>query len=155
MKKLILILLITMYFVTSCNSLISKTSVPQPFPSPSDMWSVKLTQSGGIAGVLKTVEVSSDGQLKAEDQRSHRSISKTLPTQTIDELHQLIFSIPAAGGRLLQSGCADCFIYDLEIHSAGKNIEIHADDTTLNGSGAQKLISTLIGLREGALKPNP
>lgn len=155
MKKLTLILLITLFFITSCNTTISKTPIPEPLPSPSDTWSVKMTQSGGIAGVLLTVEVSSDGQLKAEDQRSHRSISRILSTQTTDELKKLIFNIPVSGSRSPKSGCADCFIYDLEIHSEGRNLEIQADDVSIKDSGTQELISTLMMIRDGALKPSP
>jgi hypothetical protein len=155
MNKLTFILLIPIFFISSCNPVISKTPISQPLPSPSGTWSVKMTQSGGIAGVLLTVEVTSDGQLKAEDQRSHRSISRIISTLTTDELKMLIFNMPVSGNRLPQTGCADCFIYNLEIHSEGKNQEIQVDDVSMKDSGAQELITTLIMIRDGALKPNP
>ena len=155
MNKFTLILLIPIIFITSCNTPISKTPISQPLPSPSGAWSVKMTQSGGIAGVLLTVEVNSDGQLNAEDQRSHRSISRILSTQTTDELKLLIFNMPVSGNRLPQTRCADCFIYDLEIHAKGKNLEIQVDDVSMKDSGAQELISNLIMIRDGALKPSP
>jgi hypothetical protein len=155
MKKITLSLLMMLILISSCSTVKSEKPVPQPLPSPSDTWAVNMTQSGGIAGVLLTVEVSNDGQLKAEDQRSHRSITETLPTQTTNELKKLVFSIPASTGRLQQSACADCFIYDLEIQSVGKNIKIHVDDVTINDSGAQELITTLARLRDSALKPSP
>ena len=114
-----------------------------------------MIQSGGIAGVLLTVDVSSDGQLKAEDQRSQRSASKILPSQTTAELKGLIFNTVVSTSRVPQSACADCFIYDLEIQSEGKVIKIQVDDSTINDSSAQGLITTLLKIRDEALNPKP
>jgi hypothetical protein len=155
MNKFILSLLVTLIFLSSCGTAGSIKPIPQPLASPSDNWNVKLTQSGGIAGVLLTVDVSSDGQLKAEDQRSQRSVTKILPLQTIAELKGLIFNTGVATSRILQSACADCFIYDLEIQSDGKDVKIHIDDVTINDSSAQGLITTLLKIRDEALNPNP
>jgi hypothetical protein len=155
MNKLTLSLLITQIFISSCVPAKLIKPIPQPLPSPSDKWIVKLTQSGGIAGVLLTIEVSSDGQLKAEDQRSQHNVTKILPTQTIAELKSLIFNTPVSTSGVPQTGCADCFIYDLEIQSEGNNVKIHVDDVSMNASGAQELITTLLKIRDGALRPNP
>ena len=155
MNKYILSFLITLFFLSSCATAGSIKPIPQPLASPSDNWDVKLIQSGGIAGVLLTVDVSSDGQLKADDQRSQRSASKILPSQTIAELKGLVFNTVASTIRVPQSACADCFIYDLEIQSEGKVIKIQVDDVTVNGSSVQGLITTLLKIRDEALNPNP
>ncbi len=155
MNKFIFGLLITLIFLSSCGPAESIRPIPQPLASPSDKWDVKLVQSGGIAGVLLTVEVSSDGQLKAENQRLQQSITKILPPQTTAELKGLIFNTTLSTSRVLQSGCADCFIYDLEIHSEGNDVKIHVDDVMINDSGAQGLITTLLKIRDEALNPNP
>jgi hypothetical protein len=152
MNKLTLIVLTSMFFISSCG--IGKP-IPQPLPSPSQNWSVKLTQSGGFAGVQLTVEVSSNGQLKAGDQRSQQSVNQKLPIETITKLKSLVFSNSISRDLNPQSACADCFIYDVDILSDGKNVHIHVDDVTISGSGAQDLIRTLIKLRDDALKPNP
>ena len=155
MNKYILSFFITLIFLSSCGTVGSIKPIPQPLASPSDNWDVKLIQSGGIAGVLQTVDVSSDGQLKADDQRSQRTASKILPSQTIAELKGLVFNTVVSTIRVPQSACADCFIYDLEIQSEGKVIKIHVDDVTINGSGVQGLITTLLKIRDEALNPNP
>jgi hypothetical protein len=155
MNKFILGFLITLIFLSSCGTAGSIKPIPQPLASPSDSWDVKLTQSGGIAGVLRTIEVSSDGQLKAEDQRSQRSVTKILPSQTTAELKGLIFNTVVSTSRILQSACADCFIYDLEIQSDGNDVKIHVDDATINDSSAQGLITTLLKIRDEALNSNP
>ena len=155
MNKFILSLLITLIFLSSCGTAGSIKQIPQPLASPSDNWNIKLVQSGGIAGVLLTVDVSSDGQLKAEDQRSQRSASKILSSQTTAELKGLIFNTVVSTSRVPQSACADCFIYNLEIQSDGKAVKIQVDDATINDSSAQGLITTLLKIRDEALNPNP
>jgi hypothetical protein len=149
MNKLTLIVLTTLFFISSCGT---GKPIPQPLPSPSDNWDVKLTQSGGIAGVQLTVEVSSEGQLKAEDQRAHQSVNQKLPAETIRVLKGLVSNNLVSNGPNPQSACADCFIYDVDILSDGKNIHIHVDDVTIADSGARELIKTLIKLRDDALK---
>jgi hypothetical protein len=155
MKKLMLFLLFSGIFLSSCGASKSTKSIPQPLPSPSDKWSVKMTQSGGIAGVLLVVEANSHGQLIVQDQRSQKSISTTLTSQAAAELKNLILNIPATITALPPSACADCFIYDLEIQSQGRNINIHADDVTIKNSGVGDLITELMSIRNGALKANP
>ncbi len=155
MNKSSLSLLIAFIFLSSCGTAKPLEPIPQPLASASGYWNVKLTQSGGIAGVLLTVEVSSDGQLKAEDQRSQRNASKILPSQTTVELEGLVNNAIVSTKRVPQSACADCFIYDLEIHSGDKIIQIHVDDATINDSSAQGLITTLLKIRDEALNPTP
>ena len=155
MNKFILSLLVILIFLSSCGTAGSIKPIPQPLASPSDNWDVKMIQSGGIACVLLTVDVSSDGQLKADDQRSQRSASNILPSKTIAELKGLVFNTVVSSIRVPQSACADCFIYDLEIHSGYKIIQIHVDDATINDSSAQGLITTLLKIRDEALNPTP
>ena len=124
---------------------------PQPLPSPSAKWQVKLTQSGGFAGVLLRVEVASNGQLTAEDQRAGRVVMETLSPQTTAELGRLIGRIKPGIIDKPGSGCADCFIYDLELHLDAGDVRVQADDTTLGNSGAADLIARLRQLRDAAL----
>ena len=148
--KLPISLVIIVIIISSCSQL---KSIPQPLPSPSSKWTVTLNQSGGIAGVLLTATVSSDGQLTAEDQRSHRSVTQTLPSQTLTKLNQLVSSTSVSATSTPQSGCADCFIYDLEIQTEESNFQVHVDDVTMKNSGAADLIAFVIKLRDDALRP--
>jgi hypothetical protein len=155
MNKITLCLLMVIIISSSCGEAKSIKTNPQPLPSASDKWNVKLTQTGGIAGVFLTVKVSSDGQLIAENQRSQQNVTKTLSSQTIAELRGLIFNSVLSTSHVQQTGCADCFIYDLEIQSEGNNVKIQVDDVSINNSGAQELITTLLRIRDDALRPNP
>ena len=105
--------------------------------------------------MLLNVEISSDGQLKAEDQRSKRSATETLPPQTTAKLNQLMANAILSSRSVPKSECADCFIYDLEIQSEASDLQIHVDNTTINDSGAAELIAYLSKLRDDALAPKP
>src|SRR5574340_398403 len=138
-------------FVSSCSPAKPAKAIPQPLPSPSDGWTAALTQSGGFAGVLLTVEVSSDGQLKAEDQRARRSVTQRLSPQAVAQLQQLISNTKVSSGAAPRSTFADCFLYDLVVESNGNSFRVHADDVTFKNSGAADLIALLRQLRDQAL----
>ncbi len=130
-------------------------SAPQPLPSPVQSWEISLTQSGGLAGVSLTVTVSSAGQLTAEDHRSGRRVTRSLSPQEITSLAALYASDLQVIRQPARSGCADCFVYDLEASYGGRVTSIHADDTTLEASGAGDLIRMMQRLRDTALKSQP
>jgi hypothetical protein len=142
-------------FLTACGRMLPTASVPQALPSPGENWTIKLTQSGGIAGVMQTLEVSSSGQLKAADQRSGRTVSQSLPPATLAELKRLFSKASLAAATPTHSSCADCFIYDLQVTAGGNKMTVRADDTTLADSGAAELIGFLRQLRDHALQSAP
>jgi hypothetical protein len=140
--------------LAGCGSMRPATPRPQP-PPPTGAWTVKLTQSGGSIGVLLTVDVSSGGALTAQDQRSGRSVTNTVPRETIAQLDQMISNvevpIPTGG----PSGCADCFNYTLDLTSSRGAIKVQVDDTTIGASGLEALINLLQQLRDEALRAKP
>ena len=105
--------------LTACSRLLPTASSPQALPSPAASWTtIKLMQSGGIAAVILSVEVSSDGQLKAEDRLSGRSVVQSVTPEAMAELTRLFSKSSALTAAAPHSNCADCFIYDLEVTSA-------------------------------------
>ena len=70
----------------------------------------------------------------------------------MQEISRLLAQTSLPSADRLPSGCADCFIYDVEITSTTGIIRIHADDTSLTDSGAQPLIQFLGELRDRALR---
>ena len=147
--------LVLMALVGACARPFTRSSDPQPFPSPSGGWTMSLTQSGGFAGVMLKVQVSSNGQLIAKDERSGRSVTRTLPEATIAKLAQLYSAARVATPGTPHSGCADCFLYDLQLTSDGGTIQLQADDTRLAASGVAELIAMLQQLRDDALRTQP
>ena len=130
---------------------LSTQAAPQPLPTLSDKWSLKLTQSGGIAGIMLTVEVLSDGKITAEDPRSGKSEKRDLTTDELAELKRLVSSAKISPNAAPYPGCADCFIYTLEVNSNGNLSRIQVDDITLKDSGALELVTYLRKLRNGLL----
>jgi hypothetical protein len=136
----------------ACARPLASSPNPEPLPSPAARWTVTLTQSGGFAGMMRTVMVSSDGKLTAQDQRSARSVTQDLTPDTVGRLGTLVGALGAIMPVAPHSSCADCFVYDLKVDAGGHSVELHADDTTLAGSGAEALIRALEALRDAALK---
>jgi hypothetical protein len=150
--KLLQVVLLISMAISACSAIAPNPSSPPPLPSPSKNWRIKLTQSGGFAGVLLSVEVSSDGRLTAENQRTGQTVTQTVSSQTTAELGRLIGGIAPSGGDKPGSACADCFIYDLELHRDSGDMQIHVDDTSIDDFGAADLIRRLSQLRDDALR---
>ena len=144
-----------MLFLAACSSLSRPTSAPQPLPSPTGAWTMTLHQSGGFVGVSLTTEISSDGRLTATDDRSGRTVQQNLPADTMRHLIQLYSQAVIATPEGPQGACADCFLYDLQIVSGGRTTQVHADDTTLEASGASDLVTFLGQLHDTALRAAP
>src|SRR5262245_54583934 len=132
----------------------SAKPLPQPLPTLSNDWTVVLTQSGGFAGVLLTVEVSNTGQLRAQNQRTGKSIEQALSQETISQLASLITDLKVSKDAATSPGCADCFIYEIEIGSGGSITKTRVDDITIGASGLEELVAFLRRLRNNALGIN-
>lgn len=81
-------------------------------------WTVDYTLSGGFAGLMQRLSVTSGGKLVAVDNRSGRQVEKTLAHPLLQELDALLLqleSAPAAQSRpAIASRCADCIEYRLQ-----------------------------------------
>ncbi len=157
-KDLIPICLVLFLILTACRSRAGNQAplaTPLPLPSPARDWNIKMTQSGGIAGVSLSVEVSSRGQLTAQDLRSGKSATVTLSEADLAQLSRLVDQIQTPPAAMPPSKCADCFIYTLELQLQGRDVTLQVDDTTLQGSGLSGLIGFLHKLRDNALSVQP
>jgi hypothetical protein len=114
----------------------------QELPKLTGDWHVSMAQTGGIAGVSRTLEISSSGETTVIDERSKKQTTAQLPADKIAVLTELVAS--SKYQPISQpSGCADCFIYKLEISSAGEKFQVQLDDISLPNSGLQPLINFL------------
>lgn len=111
-------------------------------PALTGDWRLTLSQSGGIVGLSRQVEITSAGDVTLTDLRSNKSSQSHLSAADLDSLIKLV-----AASRYLPSNepstCADCFIYDLQISSGGQNFTAHFDQTNLAGSGLKPLVDFL------------
>jgi hypothetical protein len=147
MKRLLtrIPLLIAM-FMFAC----ADTATAEPLPTLENTWTVEMTHSGGIAGISHSIQVSSDGAFVVSDDYANVKNEGQLSAKDLADLKQLVAStryveVPQ------QTGCADCFIYDIAIASTGKPFKAHVDDITLEDSGLGPLIMELHTIMEREL----
>ncbi len=115
-------------------------------------WSIRMTLSGGIAGVSRSVEITSTGHVTATDSRLSKTSRLQLGADELTSLKKLIseasFTTPA-----VLVGCSDCFIYQVEINSgAGEPFAAQVDDTSIDTSGMGPLVRYLNELMARAMK---
>ncbi|MCL4270539.1 MAG: hypothetical protein KJZ72_13385 [Anaerolineales bacterium] len=138
-------------FVLGCMST-SATPTSEPTPlSVEDGWTIKMTQSGGIMGLMRSIEVNSGGSYTVNDERASQHVSGTLTKSQLDGLNKVLTVMQFTPSR--PTGvCADCFIYEIDIQANGNQTLIQVDDLSLPDSGMVSLITELRGLMESALK---
>lgn len=117
-----------------------------------DTWTIKMTQSGGIMGLRRLVEISSDGKYTVTDERMNKSVSGVLPTNELTTLKRTVFALNMDSQTPKQSVCADCFVYEIEIESGGNEVSMQLDDISLPDSGMEPLVSFLLTIMNTALK---
>jgi hypothetical protein len=130
------------------------TTAHTPAPSaPGSEWTIKMIHSGGIMGLSRSIEISSDGKFTVMDEHAAKTTSGELSADELSKINEQVISaeyIPAAKPDGM--GCADCFIYDLEIQRNGEKFSVQLNDISLPNSGLESLVSNLRGLIETTLK---
>ncbi len=143
-----------MLFVLIFSLLAACGAIPagaEQLPGLEGNWSITFTQSGGFVGVHRTVTITSDGKVAALDEREDRAGTIQLTEAELAELEAQISAARLNRPAEADSGCADCFIYDLQIDSGNARFIVQLDDVTLPESGLQPLIQYLLDLMEQAL----
>ena len=149
MKKFgVILFLLSLFWVAGC-----KSEPERAYTSPvlAEEWSVKMTVSGGIMGLLQSIEVQSDGAYAAADQRVGKIVKGEVAADDLATLEQLLSTLKFSAPENPPI-CADCFVFDIEIESGGRKMLIHADDITANDSGIGELVQFLRERLESALK---
>jgi hypothetical protein len=145
-----LILLVAALWLVSC-------AAPEPeitYTAPeleTESWSVKLTVSGGIAGIQRNIQVDETGKYTVTDEQAGNTQTGELTDVELAELESLVTGFEFSSPKT-PSMCADCFVYDLEIQSGGKKMLAQADDVNLGDSGMGTLVEFLRGLMDRALQ---
>jgi hypothetical protein len=127
------------------------TEVSTPLPTPSAVWTVRFTQSGGIMGMLRSIEVSSFGRFTAADERAQKTVDGQLSASELASLADLLREAAQLKPIQPNNECADCFIYTIEISGFGKPLQLQANDINLPDSGLIPLIEFLQGVTDEAL----
>ena len=148
MSKFSFILVLAALLVAGCTRSSTNTYTP---PALEDDWSVNMTLSGGITGLMQTIEVKADGSYTVADERTGKTASGKLTEEQLATLEEIISTLEFSTSKN-PSACADCFVYDIEILSGGQKIIVNADDTTLGDSGVGTLAQFLRGIMDSALQ---
>lgn len=136
---------------SGCAPVPAETPLPTSPPRLGDEWSVKMTQSGGIMGLMRSVEVSADGRYTVTDGRTNKTVTGKLEDQRLSELREIVADSQFISGNP-PGVCADCFIYDIEIRRSGNTFVAQVDEITLPGSGMAPLVEFLRGLMASNLR---
>ncbi len=122
-------------------------------PILSGDWKIKMTHSGGIMGLLRSVEVSADGEYTVTDERANQTISGELGANEIAKLAEIVstseYISPSGPNGMV---CADCFVFDLEIQGSDSTLTLQLNDISLPDSGMAPVVSYLRGLIDKVLK---
>jgi hypothetical protein len=150
--------LIIALLVTGCASSPTNTPINIPAATPAlpvitDEWTVKMTHSGGIMGLMRSIEISSDGSYTVTDDRTKKEITGKLTGSELTKLSGVVTSAKLVPSDMPGvSACADCFIYDIEIRSGEQKLAAQLDDISLPNSGMEDLVTSLRELMDSALK---
>lgn len=148
----ILFFVVILSLAAACNP-VQPGTYPGPYPGAGldGAWSVKMIQSGGIAGVQQVVTVDQDGRVVAMDERANLTGTVQLTSEQLGRLEEQIRAALTQRSGRQNSNCADCFIYDLEIRTPDDIFSAQVDDVTLPDSGLEALVMNLRDLMEQAL----
>lgn len=145
MKKIIVHSVLFILLLAACNTTADSKSVN--LPQLTDAWSIAMTHSGGIAGVSYFIEVIANGKYTVRDDRSGATFTGQLSPAELEKLTRLVNSTEFSQS-LEPHGCADCFIYDIQITSKGEKFSAQVDDITIEKSGLEPLIGALRNIIE-------
>ena len=152
MFRTTLYILVFALLISACSP-----SGPSPLATPSlpalgETWTIKMNQSGGIMGLSRSVEISSDGKFTVTDDRTDQKVEGQLTDDELTQLRDLAANTKLTTTPETESaGCADCFVYTIEIQN-GKSFNTQLNDISLPGSGLESLVAFLRDLMDKALK---
>ena len=108
--------------------------------------------SGGIMGLARSIEVSSDGKFTITDERASVTKSGELTPDELSTLNALVTTAKFETGKPDGRICADCFVYELEIQRNNEHFAARMIDLELPGSGVEPLVNHLRGLIDANLR---
>ena len=109
-------------------------------------WRLEFNRSGGIAGEMKTINISDDGSFVATSEKLQQTLQGTLSEKELDEIGRLLAEVYPFPLSPRRSECKDCFAYTIRLDLGGRPSEITLDDSLLLNSGFEELVARLNSL---------
>lgn len=154
MTKIFITLLIGI-ILSACAGVPVSTQVPVPLGTPLNQpetacsiptqWVVQFNRSGGFAGFNELLTLNSGGRLTVQSERPAAEIRKTLSKDQVATVTGYLAEACPFEMKPNDAGCADCFLYKLDVEMDGQNYVMLATDVTLTDE-LHPLISELSGL---------
>lgn len=148
-----IILLLIFLGMTGCASPTAEAvTATAALPPPDTGWSLTMTQSGGIMGLMRSIIVNSDGEYSATDERLGKTVTGQLTNTEFTEIQALVTDMQYIDPARPNSVCADCFIYEFQIQKGDEQFFIQVDDITMPDSGLELLVRYLVELLDAKLR---
>ncbi len=155
-RKLIHIALFSAFMLSACGDAAQRPiNTPETakgdLPSLTGHWTITMSHSGGIMGLSRSVVIDSTGSYTVRDDRADKTTTGQLSENELGKLIEVVRS-SIYSQNTDPYGCADCFIYDIEIASNEFNFSAQVDDVTIEKSGLANLVAALREIIERELK---
>lgn len=140
MKIKILLLLISVT-LSACGGAPVNTVEPLPLGTPLSetaqacsmpaAWTIQYGRSGGIAGFNQSLTMHSDGSLTIQSENPPADTQKSISQDQVNAITNLLVQACPFNMVPNDAGCADCFIYKLNVQMDGQSYVMLATDVTL------------------------
>jgi hypothetical protein len=123
------------------------TATPKPvktkIPTLDGEWTISMQHSGGIMGLMRSIEISSDGKFTVVDEGTKKTVTGKFSLDELSKLKERVSTSEYISQSKPEPICADCFVYDLEIQGNGKKFNVQLNDISLPNSGLEPLVDYL------------
>jgi hypothetical protein len=157
MSRAIVRLLIFAIFISGCAlapALPQQDALPtQGLPDLNANWTLKMSHTGGIMGLSRSIEITSEGTYTAIDEREQTTLRGEISANELAQLTGLIeTSLKAQPPARPTGNCADCFVYAFEFNDGSQTWMAQVDDITIAESGLDPLVVFLRGIMDRSLQ---
>ncbi len=147
---------LVLFLLTACSA---QSATPPSVPSATatrerqelGQWRIRLSISGGFAGLRRSAELSSTGELTVTDQKRNKKVTVQVPQAEMERISSWVLQARPTQPQPRLSNCRDCFEYELTILRDGEILSFWFNDVTLEDAELAPLVNTLARLQEQAL----
>lgn len=144
--KTILLFILAMLLAAACTT--AEVGVAAA-SSTTDTWSVRLSISGGFAGVRRQIEVDYSGRLLVQDQKLKKKVAGSLDSSELEKLAVLVRSAaakPASTGKPRHADCFDCYRYTMILKTGDKETKSQINGLQDLDAGKNQLVQHLLSI---------
>lgn len=146
-QKMTVIFLLGVFIFSACGS----PGSIEILETPTNEWRIVFVHSGGFAGLMRALEISSDGSYTLKDERTNFTKSGQITDNELADLSRILVGINYVP-QTKPTGCADCFIYDIRVTGGGNDFSARVDDVNIDDSGLRLLVSALREIMDRELR---